>query len=77
MKPIWGWKIAATSEHGQKHINVDRPLAGRILAERVTSYGDAVHLGANRMRVAELEFAFRIGQDIVCVRNLRKTIFSF
>lgn len=62
--PLWGWKIAATSVHGQKHINVDRPLAGRILAERVTPYGEKVTLGSNRMCVAELEFAFRVGKDI-------------
>lgn len=62
--PLWGWKIAATSIHGQHHINVDRPLAGRILAERVTPYGEKLPLGANRMLVAELEFAFRLGRDI-------------
>ena len=28
---LFGWKIAATSEAGQKHINVDGPMAGRIL----------------------------------------------
>jgi 2-keto-4-pentenoate hydratase len=28
---LFGWKIAATSEAGQKHINVSGPLAGRIL----------------------------------------------
>jgi 2-keto-4-pentenoate hydratase len=27
---LFGWKIAATSEAGQKHINVDGPMAGRI-----------------------------------------------
>jgi 2-keto-4-pentenoate hydratase len=27
-KPLFGWKIAATSEAGQKHINVDGPMAG-------------------------------------------------
>ena len=27
---LFGWKIAATSEAGQKHINVGGPLAGRI-----------------------------------------------
>ena len=32
-KPLFGWKIAATSEAGQRHINVDGPMAGRILAE--------------------------------------------
>ena len=34
-KPLFGWKIAATSEAGQKHINVEGPMAGRILAETV------------------------------------------
>lgn len=63
--PLWGWKIAATSIHGQRHINVDRPLAGRIMKERVTPYGEKIPLGPNRMLVAELEFAFRIGQDIL------------
>lgn len=62
--PLWGWKIAATSAAGQKHINVDRPLAGRVLKERITPYGEKVPLGPNRMSVAELEFAFRVGQDI-------------
>ncbi|EME43857.1 hypothetical protein DOTSEDRAFT_23979 [Dothistroma septosporum NZE10] len=62
--PLWGWKIAATSIHGQKHINVDRPLAGRILRERVTPYGSPVPLGANRMLVAELEFVFRMGETL-------------
>ena len=32
---LFGWKIAATSEAGQKHINVDGPMAGRILSETV------------------------------------------
>jgi 2-keto-4-pentenoate hydratase len=64
LSPLWGWKIAATSAAGQGHINVDRPLAGRILKERVTPYGQPVSLDKNHMKVAELEFAFRIGQDI-------------
>ena len=63
-KPLWGWKIAATSTAGQNHINVTRPLAGRILAERVTDYGAPVPLGPNRMLVAELEFVFRMGKSL-------------
>jgi 2-keto-4-pentenoate hydratase len=63
-KPLFGWKIAATSTAGQKHINVDGPLAGRILAERVVPKGSDVHLGTNRMRVAEAEFAFRMARDL-------------
>lgn len=62
--PLYGWKIAATSLAGQKHIGVDGPLAGRILAERVFADGGVVPWGANRMAVAEIEFAFRFGRDL-------------
>ena len=63
-EPLFGWKIAATSKAGQAHINVDGPLAGRLLAERVVPLGTPVRLGANRMLVAEVEFAFRMGRDL-------------
>lgn len=62
--PLTGWKIAATSQAGQRHINVDGPLAGRLLAERVIANGATVSLAGNRMRVAEVEFAFRFGRDL-------------
>ncbi len=62
--PLYGWKIAATSVAGQRHIGVDGPLAGRILAERVIADGGACSLGNNLMRVAELEFAFRMARDL-------------
>jgi 2-keto-4-pentenoate hydratase len=63
-KPLWGWKIAATSLAGQKHINVDGPLAGRLIAEGVVPEGAPVKLGVNRMRVAEIEFVFRMGRAL-------------
>lgn len=63
-KPLWGWKIAATSAAGQRHIGVDGPLAGRLLEEMVQSDGATLAFGANRMRVAEAEFAFRMGRDL-------------
>lgn len=63
-KPLWGWKIAATSAAGQAHIGVDRPLAGRLLAEMVHADGATLPFGANRMRVAEAEFAFRMARDL-------------
>lgn len=63
-KPLWGWKIAATSTAGQQHIGVDGPLAGRLLAEMVYGDGATLPFGANRMRVAEAEFAFRMGRDL-------------
>jgi 2-keto-4-pentenoate hydratase len=62
--PIFGWKIAATSEAGQAHIRVTGPLAGRLLAERVLYDGGSCVLGTNLMRVAELEFAFRMGETL-------------
>lgn len=62
--PPAGWKIAATSAAGQAHIGVDGPLAGRLLTERMLPSGATLPLGANRMRVAEVEFAFRLGADL-------------
>ena len=62
--PLWGWKIAATSVAGQKHIGVDGPLAGRILAGRVLAPGATVPLDGNLMKVAEAEFAFVLGKAL-------------
>jgi 2-keto-4-pentenoate hydratase len=63
-KPLFGWKIAATSLAGQRHINVDGPLAGRLLVEMVYPDGATLTFGANHMRVAEAEFAFRMSRDL-------------
>lgn len=63
-KKLFGWKIAATSEAGQKHINVTGPMAGRILAEAVIADGGTASMAGNEMRVAEPEFAFRMGRDL-------------
>lgn len=43
---------------------MDGPLAGRLLAERVLESGSEWALGANLMRVAEPEFAFRMARDL-------------
>jgi 2-keto-4-pentenoate hydratase len=61
---LFGWKIAATSEAGQKHINVDGPMAGRILSETVIANGGTASMAGNEMRVAEPEFAFRMRADL-------------
>jgi 2-keto-4-pentenoate hydratase len=61
---LYGWKIAATSAAGQKHINVDGPMAGRILAETVITDGGTASMAGNEMRVAEPEFAFRMASDL-------------
>ncbi len=62
--PLFGWKIAARSLAGQKHINVDGPLAGRLLRERAFESGATVPFGHNHMRVAEAEFAFTMRRDL-------------
>jgi 2-keto-4-pentenoate hydratase len=62
--PLFGWKIAATSQAGQAHIAVDGPLAGRLLVERVFENGSRLRFGSNHMRVAEAEFAFRMAVDM-------------
>ena len=59
-----GWKIAATSSAGQNHIGVSAPLAGRLMHERCHADGAPVDVQRNRMRVAEAEFAFRMGRDV-------------
>lgn len=63
-RPLTGWKIAATSIAGQRHIGVDGPLAGRYIPERVVSSGGSIPFGTNHMKVAEVEFAFRLGRDL-------------
>ena len=62
--PLFGWKIAATSLAGQRHINVDGPMAGRLLAEKALAVGGTASLATSRMRVAEIEFAFRFGREL-------------
>src|SRR5580765_4174173 len=61
---VVGWKIAATSLAGQKHIGVDGPLAGPLLSDRVLDSGAMVPLDGNIMRVAEAEFCFRFGASL-------------
>ena len=61
---IVGWKIAATSAAGQKHIGVDAPLAGPLLANRVLADGATIPLDGNIMMVAEAEFAFKFSRTL-------------
>ncbi|MCS3729545.1 2-keto-4-pentenoate hydratase [Bradyrhizobium betae] len=61
---LFGWKIAATSEAGQKHINVAGPLAGRIMSDTLIADGGTASMKGNEMAVGEPEFAFRMGRDL-------------
>ncbi len=62
---VVGWKVAATSAAGQKHIGVDGPLAGPLLANRVLAHGATVPLDRNIMMVAEAEFAFTFARALL------------
>ncbi len=63
-----GWKIAATSVAGQKHVNVDGPMVGRLLADRVFAAGavaaNSIDLTRNLLRVVEAEFTFRMARAL-------------
>jgi 2-keto-4-pentenoate hydratase len=61
---VVGWKIAATSAAGQKHIGVNAPLAGPLLANRVLADGATIPLDGNIMMVAEAEFAFKFSRAL-------------
>src|SRR3954468_18871076 len=63
-QPAIGWKIAATSAAGQKHIGVTEPLAGRLFRDFVLSDGARRPIAKNHMRVAEAEFAFKMARDL-------------
>jgi 2-keto-4-pentenoate hydratase len=67
---IVGWKIAATSLAGQKHIGVDGPLAAPLLADYVVRNSTTLAavpvfpMDGNIMKVAEAEFAFGFGKPL-------------
>jgi 2-keto-4-pentenoate hydratase len=60
----FGWKIAATSSAGQKHIGVEGPLGGRLFINRVLPMSMPISLTGNGMKVGEAEFAFRMAADL-------------
>jgi 2-keto-4-pentenoate hydratase len=60
----YGWKIAATSTAGQAHIGVDGPLAGHIHGTQVLPLGSDIPIADSLMKVAEVEFAFRMGRTL-------------
>src|SRR4051812_41078718 len=63
-QPAIGWKIAATSAAGQKHIGVTEPLAGRLFRDFVLADSARHPIAKNHMRVAEAEFAFKMARDL-------------
>ncbi|MGH6929687.1 MAG: 2-keto-4-pentenoate hydratase, partial [Dongiaceae bacterium] len=61
---VIGWKIAATSAEGQRHIGVSEPLGGRLFARFCHGDGTRLPAGGLHMRVAEAEFCFRLARDL-------------
>ena len=61
---IAGWKIAATSEAGRKHIQVSGPIAGPIFAHRVHRGDAEISLAKVGMRVAECEVVFSLFEPL-------------
>lgn len=59
-----GWKIAATSAEGQRHIGVTHPLAGRLFARFAHADGAELDAAPMHMRVAEPELVFRFGREL-------------
>ena len=62
--PTIGWKVAATSAASQAVLGVDGPLAGAMHARFEYEPGQAISLAGQTMRVAEPEFAFRMGRPV-------------
>lgn len=62
--PTYGWKIAATSAAGQRHIGVAAPLPGLLFERFRCEPGDVLSSDNLHMRVVEAEFAFLMGRDV-------------
>jgi 2-keto-4-pentenoate hydratase len=55
---VAGWKIAATSAAGQRHIGVTEPISGRLFSGFVLAENATIDSNPLHMRVVEAEFAF-------------------
>jgi 2-keto-4-pentenoate hydratase len=63
-RAVLGWKLAVTSQAGQRRLGIEEPLAGRLLEGFVLADNARLNAGAMIMRVAVPEFAFRLGRDL-------------
>ncbi|MFM9841815.1 MAG: 2-keto-4-pentenoate hydratase [Dongiaceae bacterium] len=59
-----GYKIGLTSARMQKMCNIDRPLAGVVLASRVMQSGAVLHTGSYGRMGLEFEVGVRLGRDL-------------
>ena len=59
-----GYKIAATSIAGQKHINVSSPIAGMLFKTNLFYDKESIKFSKYKMGVAEPEFVFKLSKDV-------------
>ena len=59
-----GYKIAATSIDGQKHIKVSGPILGMLFKHNVYSNNNTINFTNYTMGVAEAEIAFKLSKNI-------------
>ncbi len=59
-----GYKIAASSKAGQRHLKITHPVYGRLLESKIRFCGEEANWIDHPMSVAELEFAFRFDRDM-------------
>ena len=74
-----GYKIAATSSNGQKHIKVSAPISGHLFEHNLFKTNTSIRYKKNSiMRVAEPEIAFKISKNIkknkYTVRNILSVV---
>jgi 2-keto-4-pentenoate hydratase len=62
--PPAGWKIAATSKAGQEHLGATGPMVGRLYEPQRRTSPATLSVRGMRMRSAEPEFAFVLGEDL-------------
>lgn len=59
-----GWKIGATNKAAQQLLGVGGPFYGRLFEGFLVTAGGAAPALSASMRIAEAEFAFRLGRDL-------------
>ncbi len=61
---VIGWKLLWPDQVGLTQINVDAPILGRLYESRVLGDEQNIDVGANSLKVANVELAFRIGYEL-------------
>ena len=63
--PTCGYKVGMTNEAIQQSFGIDAPVTGRLWANRVFANGATVPVPGKLGLIAEPEFAYRMGADLV------------